>query len=166
MLSEFKSFLLRGNVVDLAVAVIIAGAVLLIFAFIQFKGWQSSSEATLYNIVYQDALEISKILETDVENLRTEDQTNEANSRGNLTGGVGFSCELTTSGDKTTTFMADEVLALVFPQASQWLMAAECVYIFFFCKQLKVLFTSNILLPILDLIISLFFMFITQTLKR
>lgn len=93
-----------GAIFDQLTAVIIAGAVLLIFAFIQYKGWQSSSEATLYNIVYQDALEISKILETDLENLRTEDQTNEANSRGNLAGGAGFSCELTASGGKTTAF--------------------------------------------------------------
>ena len=93
-----------GTLFDQLTGIMIAGAVLLIYAFIQFEGSQSSSEATLYNMVYSDALELSKIFETDLENMRTEAQTNEANSRGNLTGGTTFTCELTTSGGTTTAF--------------------------------------------------------------
>ena len=89
---------------DQLTGLIIAGAVLMIFAFIQFRGWQSTSDATIYNMVYQDALEISTILQTDIENMRTETQTDEANNRGNLTGGAAFSCLLTESGGQTTAF--------------------------------------------------------------
>jgi len=93
-----------GSTFDQLIGIIVAGAVLLIYAFIQFKGWQSSSEATMYNMVYSDALELSEIVETDVENMRTEEQTTEAESRGNLVGGTIFECQLTTSGGVTTEF--------------------------------------------------------------
>lgn len=93
-----------GALFDQLTGIIVAGAVLLIFAFIQFKGWQSSTEATIYNMVYSEALDLSGIIQTDMENMRTETQTDEANSRGNLTGGAGFTCELTTTGGTTTAF--------------------------------------------------------------
>lgn len=89
---------------DHLTGVIVAGSVLLIYAFIQFRAWQSSSEASLYNMVYSDALEISRIIESDIENMRTENQTNEAHSRGNLTGGTAFDCQITTAGGTTTSF--------------------------------------------------------------
>ena len=89
---------------DHLTGVIVAGAVLLIYAFIQFRGWQSASEATIHNVVYTDALAIGKIIETDIENMRTEDQTNEAHNRGKLTGGTTFTCELTTGSGVTTSF--------------------------------------------------------------
>ena len=93
-----------GALFDQLTGIIVAGAVLLIFAFIQFKGWQSSTEATIYNMVYSDALDLSGIIQTDLENMRTEAQTNEAHSRGNLTGGTVFTCEVTTTGGTTTSF--------------------------------------------------------------
>ena len=75
---------------DHLTGIIVAGAVLLIFAFIQFRSWQSASEATIYNMAYSDALAMSEMLRTDLENMRTEEQTNQAQSRGLLTGS-GFS---------------------------------------------------------------------------
>ena len=89
---------------DHLTGLIVAGAVLLIYAFIQFRGWQSASEATIHNTVYTNALSVSRVIQTDIENLRTEDQTNEAHARGNLTGGTSFSCQLTTAGGLTTSF--------------------------------------------------------------
>ena len=91
-------------VFDHITGVIVAGAVLLIYAFIQFRGWQSASEATINYQVYSELLDLSQVIAMDIENMRTEDQTTEANSRGKLTGGSGFLCQITTSAGVTTTF--------------------------------------------------------------
>ena len=83
---------------------LIFGAVMLIFAFIQFRGWQTASEATINYKVYSDAVAIGQFLATDLENMRTEDQTNSAIGKGKLTGGAAFTCQINASGDLTTSF--------------------------------------------------------------
>lgn len=88
---------------DHLTALIAASAVLLIFVVLQFRGWQSASDAAVNHMMYSELLGIKQYLQTDVENIRSESQTDTAIDRGTFTGGA-YSCQITTSGGVTTTF--------------------------------------------------------------
>ena len=89
---------------DHLAAVIVGGGIMLIFALIQVRGTQSSAEAVINHTVMTEVMQLSSYLQRDIENMRTQAQTDEAISRGNFTGGAGYSCQLTTSGGLTTDF--------------------------------------------------------------
>ena len=89
---------------DHLAAVIVSSVLVLMFATLQMRGLQSSSETTVNHVVRSSALDIAQILERDLENMRTDAQVQEAINRGVLTGGVGFACNAVASGDTTFQF--------------------------------------------------------------
>ena len=83
-------------------AVVVGGGILLIFAFIQMRGTQSSADATINHMVISEATLVGQYFQRDIENMRTEAQTEESIARGKFTGGSGYSCQLTKTGSVTT----------------------------------------------------------------
>lgn len=104
-------------IIDHLAAFIIFSAVMLIVAVLNLRGMQSNAETTVNYMVRSGTLEISEILERDLVNMRTEDQTNTAIANGVFAGGAitNYTCNLTVSGDTTVAFTFP---TLADPQAS------------------------------------------------
>ncbi|MDZ4698296.1 MAG: hypothetical protein SH809_01210 [Rhodothermales bacterium] len=88
---------------DHIASVLVASVVIMIFAMLQLRGSQTLSETTIHQIVYSDALSAGRMIQRDLENMRTEEQTTEAIVRGVLSGGSAYTCVMTASGDTTLT---------------------------------------------------------------
>lgn len=88
---------------DHIASVLVASVVLMIFAMLQLRGSQTLSETSIHQIVYSDAQAAGSMIQRDLENMRTEEQTTEALVRGVLTGGGAYVCTMTASGDTTLT---------------------------------------------------------------
>ena len=91
-------------------AMIVVAVLATVFVLLQVRGTQSNTESAVNYMVRSETLGIAEMLERDLFNMRTEEQTNAASTAGNLVGGVGFSCTGTASGDTT--------LSLTFPTLS------------------------------------------------
>ena len=87
---------------DHMAAVIIGGGIILIFSLIQVRGTQTATEATINNVIVSEVVQLSEFLKRDLENMRTQAQTDEAISGGKMTGGAAYSCQLSTAGGVTT----------------------------------------------------------------
>jgi hypothetical protein len=87
-------------VFDHIISLIIGAVVLLIFVAVQLRGSQSMSETSLHQRVYADALDAGSMLQRDFENMRTAEQTAEAEARGVFTGGA-YACTIVAGGDTT-----------------------------------------------------------------
>lgn len=88
---------------DHIASVLVASVVIMIFAMLQLRGSQTLSETSIHQIVYSDALSAGRMIQRDLENMRTEEQTTEAIARGVLTGGGAYVCAMTANGDTTLT---------------------------------------------------------------
>ncbi|MEZ4700815.1 MAG: hypothetical protein R2834_10835 [Rhodothermales bacterium] len=86
---------------DHIASLLVASVVLLIFAVLQLRGSQSLTETSIHQIVYSDAINAGSMLQRDLENMRTEEQTAEAIARGVYSGGMAYSCMMTSNGDTT-----------------------------------------------------------------
>ena len=93
-------------IIDHLAAFIVFAAIMLIVAVLNLRGMQSNAETVVNYMVRSGTLEISEMFERDLVNMRTQDQTNEAISRGIFNGGAitTYTCNLTASGDTTKTF--------------------------------------------------------------
>lgn len=91
-------------ILDNITAVIVSGSIMMIFAFLQIRGTQTASEATINHMVYAELMQTSYYLKTEIENMRTEAQTDEAINRSKLSGGSAYACQIQTSGGLTTSF--------------------------------------------------------------
>ncbi len=91
-------------ILDNITAVIVSASIMMIFAFLQIRGTQTASEATINHMVYADLMQTSFYLKTDLENMRSEAQTDEAINRSKLSGGSAYNFQLQTSGGLTTSF--------------------------------------------------------------
>ncbi len=81
-------------ILDHLASIFISAAILLIVVFIQLRGSLGAAESTINYMVYSEALQVNQLLERDLENMLTEDQTLNAVS---FTGGSGtFACSLYT----------------------------------------------------------------------
>lgn len=76
--------------------------VLLIFGLIQLRGTQNASEAVINNVVYSEIVNFGDYLQIDLNNMRTETQTDDAIAAGNYKGGTAYECSITKTGDVTT----------------------------------------------------------------
>ena len=89
---------------DHLAAVIIGSGILLIFALIQVRGTQGSADVAINHAIVTEITQVTQFLHRDIENMRTQTQTEEAITRGNFTGGVAYLCEVTFTGNITTQF--------------------------------------------------------------
>ena len=87
---------------DHLMAVIISSVILLIFALVQVRGTQTSTEATINHIVFDEAMSMNEYLQSDFENILNQTQAE------NAMGAGAFSCLITRDG-------ADNFLAFTFP---------------------------------------------------
>lgn len=78
--------------------------VMLIFGLIQMRGTQTASEAVINHMVYSEIVNFGEYLQTDLSNMRTEEQTQAAIADDRLIGGSTYACSLTKTGDVTTSF--------------------------------------------------------------
>lgn len=91
-------------ILDNITAVIVSGSIMMIFAFLQIRGTQTAADATINHMVYAELMQTSFYLKSDIENMRTEAQTDEAINRSKLSGGSAYDCQVQTSGGITTSF--------------------------------------------------------------
>ena len=90
-------------ILDNLMAVVISSVLVFIFALLQLRGMSNTSETSLNYMVRTETLSIARMLEQDIENMRTEDQTNEAIANGDFTGGGVFSCVAVDGGTDDLT---------------------------------------------------------------
>ena len=84
---------------------IVFSAVMLIVALLQLRGMQSNAESVVNYMVRTGTLDISEMLERDLLNMRTEQQTLNAIGDNVFPGNTGvFQCDMTASGDTTMSF--------------------------------------------------------------
>ncbi len=87
-------------------ALLIVSVLVAIFALIQLRGSQSTSDVAVNYMVRTETLEIADMLERDLLNMRTKDQTDAAIAAGKFFGGGAYVCTATAAaaGDTTLSF--------------------------------------------------------------
>ena len=90
-------------ILDNLSAVIISGVLIFIFALVQIRGVQTSTESNVNYIVRTETLSLANMIERDIENMRTAAQVNDAQLNGVYSGGP-FNCSMVVAGGQTTQF--------------------------------------------------------------
>ena len=73
-------------------ALLVSAVLVTIFVLLQVRGTQSNTEAAVNHMVRSETLDIAEMLERDLLNMRTIQQTTVAAAGGLLNGGTAFSC--------------------------------------------------------------------------
>ena len=93
-------------------AVLVSSVLVVILLLLQIRGTQSNAEVTVNHMVRSETLEIVEILERDLLNMRTQVQTDAAQSAGKLSGGISFRCSTAVG---TASVGADTTKVFEFP---------------------------------------------------
>ena len=94
-------------------ALLVSAVLVTIFVLLQVRGTQSNTEAAVNHMVRSETLDIAEMLERDLVNMRTIQQTTVAAAGGLLNGGTAFSC--TTAVNAGPPMMSDTTTILRFP---------------------------------------------------
>ena len=100
-------------------ALLVSAVLITIFVLLQVRGTQSNTEAAVNHMVRSETLDIAEMLERDLLNMRTIQQTTVAASAGLLNGGAAFSCTTAVSaGVSSDTTRILEFPTLLDPQVA------------------------------------------------